>query len=149
MSEARTPETPRDARDGLDVLVVEDDALNAQLLTRFCRSLGHSPRVAGDGAAALSAVSRRTPDLVLLDLMLPHIDGFGVLAQLRAQPATARLPVIMVTAVSDPATLARLVDMGADDIVGKPFRFKELGAQIESTLAARRFLAESDLASEA
>jgi CheY-like chemotaxis protein len=126
---------------GLDVLVVEDDALNAQLLTRLCRSMGHTPRIAGDGAAALAAVARRRPDLVLLDLMLPIIDGFGVLAQLRGDPQTAALPVIMVTAVSEPATLAKLVDLGADDIVGKPFRFKELGQQIESTVAARKFLA--------
>ena len=94
---------------GLDVLVVEDDALNARLLTRLCRSMGHTPRVASDGAAALSAVARRLPDLVLLDLMLPIIDGFGVLSRLRADPQTAQLPVIMVTAVSEPATLAKQI----------------------------------------
>ncbi|MEZ4466881.1 MAG: response regulator [bacterium] len=74
--------------------------------------------------------------------MLPLIDGFGVLGHLRSKPETEKLPVIMVTAVTEPETLARLVDLGADDIVGKPFRFKELGARIDATLAARRFVAE-------
>ena len=128
--------------EGIDVLVVEDDALNARLLTRFCRTLGHAPRVAQDGSAALTAIAKRVPDLVLLDLMLPLIDGFGVLTHLRSQPETAGLPVIMVTAVTEAETLARLADLGADDIVGKPFRFKDLGARIDATLAARRFLAD-------
>lgn len=127
-----------------DVMVVEDDTLNARLLARFCRTLGHMPRVAMDGAAAIVSIRKTPPDLVLLDLMLPQVDGFGVLAAMRSDPVLRDVPVIMVTAVTDVTTHARLVDAGATDIALKPFRFKTLKARITSALLTRRLLAEGD-----
>jgi DNA-binding response OmpR family regulator len=127
-----------------DVLIVEDDTLYARLLSRFCRTLGHDPRVAMDGAEGIEAVREKVPDLVLLDLMLPQIDGFGVLAAIRNDQALRTVPVVIVTAVTDISTHARLVDAGATDIALKPFRFKTLKARIESALATRRYLAEED-----
>lgn len=124
-----------------DVLIVEDDTLNARLLTRFCHTLGHQPRVAMDGAEGIAAIQAQAPDLVLLDLMLPQVDGFGVLEAMRSDPAHRAIPVVIVTAVTDISTHARLVDAGATDIALKPFRFKTLKARIESALATRRFLA--------
>ncbi|MGK0361191.1 MAG: DNA-binding response OmpR family regulator, partial [Bradymonadia bacterium] len=126
-----------------DILVVEDDTLNARLLARFCRTLGHVPRVAMDGAAAIVAARKQTPDLVLLDLMLPNVDGFGVLAAIRGDQSLRDVPVIMVTAVTEVSTHARLVDAGATDIALKPFRFKTLKARIESALVTRRLAAEA------
>lgn len=126
-----------------DILVVEDDTLNARLLARFCRTLGHAPRVAMDGAAAIVAARKQTPDLVLLDLMLPNVDGFGVLAALRGDQSLRDVPVIMVTAVTEVSTHARLVDAGATDIALKPFRFKTLKARIESALVTRRLTDEA------
>lgn len=126
-----------------DILVVEDDMLNARLLARFCRTLGHTPRVAMDGAAAIVAARKQVPDLVLLDLMLPNVDGFGVLAALRGDQSLRDVPVIMVTAVTEVSTHARLVDAGATDIALKPFRFKTLKARIESALVTRRLAAEA------
>lgn len=126
-----------------DILVVEDDTLNARLLARFCRTLGHVPRVAMDGAAAIVAARKQTPDLVLLDLMLPNVDGFGVLAAMRGDQSLRDVPVIMVTAVTEVSTHARLVDAGATDIALKPFRFKTLKARIESALVTRRLAAEA------
>lgn len=127
-----------------NVLVVEDDTFNAQLLARVCRTLGYKPRVAMDGAAAIVAARKETPDLVLLDLMLPQVDGFGVLAAMRGDKNLRDVPVIMVTAVTDVATHARLVDAGATDIALKPYRFNTLKARIASALITRRLLAEVD-----
>jgi DNA-binding response OmpR family regulator len=97
-----------------------------------------------DGAEGIEAVREKVPDLVLLDLMLPQIDGFGVLAAIRNDQALRTVPVVIVTAVTDISTHARLVDAGATDIALKPFRFKTLKARIESALATRRYLAEED-----
>lgn len=127
---------------GANILVVEDDTFNAQLLARVCRTLGHRPRVAMDGAAAIVAARKEVPDLVLLDLMLPQVDGFGVLAALRSDKTLRDVPVIMVTAVTDVATHARLVDAGATDIALKPYRFNTLKARILSALVTRELLAD-------
>ncbi len=126
----------------LDVLVVDDDDFNIKLMTEVCRGAGHGARAAIDGAGALAAVEAQTPDLVLLDVMLPGIDGFEVLRRLRADPKTAALPIIMVTAMQDPQARVRAVDLGADDFVNKPFRIKDLQARIHGVIAQQALLRE-------
>lgn len=121
------------------ILIVEDDRFNVKLLTDVCRNAGYESDVAMDGLAALDAVERFRPDLVLLDLMIPQLDGFGVLERLRAAPETADLPVIMVTAIQDRAARARGIELGADDFVGKPFKLGELQARIQAALQMRTF----------
>ena len=130
--------------DALDVLVVDDDDFNIRLLSEVCRGVGHDPRPARDGSEALAAIEERVPDLVLLDVMLPGIDGFEVLSRLRGQATTAELPVIMVTAMQDPSARVRAIDLGVDDFVNKPFRIKDLQARIHSVIAQRALLREID-----
>ena len=126
---------PIDAR----VLVVEDDRFNIRILTETCRSMGLTVRSVLDGLAALDAVVEEVPDLILLDVMLPGLDGYGVLERLRAQPKTRSVPVIMVTALTAADARTRALELGADDYVTKPFRLAELRTRIRSVLAMHAF----------
>ena len=130
--------------EALDVLVVDDDDFNIKLMTEVCRGIGHTVRTASNGREALHAIQATVPDLVLLDVMMPDIDGFGVLSQVRSARATAELPVIMVTANEDANARLRAIDLGADDFVNKPFRIKDLQARIDSVMAQRALLREID-----
>jgi len=118
------------------ILVVEDDAELVELLCFNLKRAGFATGTAGDGVDALSKARALSPDLILLDLMLPELDGYTVCEILRRDAATAAIPVIMVTAAS--SGLARLagLDAGANDYVTKPFRIKELLARIEALLGA-------------
>lgn len=121
------------------VLIVEDDKFNVRLLSEVCRNLGFEADVAMDGLEALATIERNRPDLVLLDLMIPLLDGYGVLQRIRADPDTADLPVILVTAIQDREARARGIDLGADDWVAKPFKLLELQQRIHSALQMRAF----------
>jgi DNA-binding response OmpR family regulator len=118
------------------ILVVEDDAELVELLCFNLMRAGFLIGTAANGVEALAKVRSLSPDLILLDLMLPELDGYSVCEILRRSPATASTPVIMVTAAS--SGLARLagLDAGANDYVTKPFSVKELLARIDSLLAA-------------
>jgi type II secretory ATPase GspE/PulE/Tfp pilus assembly ATPase PilB-like protein/CheY-like chemotaxis protein len=89
---------------------------------------------AGDGVIALDEVDRLAPDLVVLDLNLPRLDGYGVLSHLRARPATAKLPVIVLTAKGDEDSEVRVFEYGASDYLTKPFRARALSARIHSLI---------------
>ena len=125
-----------------EVLIVEDDEFNIHLLSEVCRNSGYVVRAVMDGEAALEAVDDHLPDLILLDVMIPRLDGFGVLERLRTREDAADLPVIMVTAVQSAEARARCVELGADDYVTKPFRIAELRTRMQSALAVRRFKQE-------
>lgn len=121
---------------GLDVLIVEDDVLLVELLTRSLQSQGWTVRAVRDGAAALAAVDEpgRRPALVLLDIDLPALDGFGVLRGLAARGLTPELPVLVLTArASEPDVVAAL-DLGARDHVAKPFSLPVLLARVGRTV---------------
>jgi DNA-binding response OmpR family regulator len=122
-----------------EVLIVEDDTLNVRLLEQICRAAGYDTRIARDGIEALEAIEDRQPDLVLLDVMMPRLDGYGVLQALRADPATEDLPVVMVTALDNDEARTRCIDLGADDYVTKPFRIAELRDRVRSALEMSRF----------
>ena len=103
------------------VLLVEDEAVQAELAQRVLERAGFSVRRAGDGPLALEALAADPlPDLVLLDVMLPKIDGFEVLQRIRADPRTKTLPVIMLTSFSRDVDAARGRELGADDYIIKP-----------------------------
>ena len=103
------------------VLLVEDDPALAELAQRVLERAGFSVRLTGDGLLALEALAAEPlPDLVLLDVMLPKIDGFEVLKRIRADPRTRPLPVIMLTNFSRDADAARGHELGADDYIIKP-----------------------------
>jgi DNA-binding response OmpR family regulator len=113
------------------VLLVEDDAAIRTALTRSLRDLGHVVNAVGSGLPALSAAVEQKPDVVLLDLGLPDIDGADVLSMLRA---VSDVPVIVATARDDEASMVRLLDLGADDYVIKPFTAAQLTARIRAVL---------------
>ena len=113
------------------VLLVEDDAAIRVALTRSLHELGHVVQSVGSGMPALSAAVENRPDVVLLDLGLPDIDGADVLSMLRA---VSDVPVIIATARDDEADVVRLLDLGADDYVIKPFTAAQLNARIRAVL---------------
>jgi DNA-binding response OmpR family regulator len=113
------------------VLLVEDDAAIRTALTRALREHGHVVNSVGSGLPALTSAVEQKPDVVLLDLGLPDVDGADVLSMLRA---VSGVPVIVATARDDEASMVRLLDLGADDYVIKPFTAAQLTARIRAVL---------------
>ncbi|MER6955435.1 MULTISPECIES: response regulator transcription factor [unclassified Streptomyces] len=113
------------------VLVAEDDAMQAELIRRSLLAEGHTATVVHDGSAALDAVRRDRPDLVVLDLMLPVIDGFGVCRVLRRGDD---VPVLMLTARAAEDDVLLGLELGADDYMTKPYSPRELMARIRTVL---------------
>jgi DNA-binding response OmpR family regulator len=113
------------------VLLVEDDAAIRIALTRSLHDHGHVVTSVGSGMPALTAAVEQRPDVVLLDLGLPDVDGADVLSMLRA---VSDVPVIIATARDDEADVVRLLDIGADDYVIKPFTAAQLNARIRAVL---------------
>jgi len=113
------------------ILVVDDDPALAEMIGIVLRADGFEPSFCGDGAAALEAFHETVPDLVLLDLMLPGLDGIEVCRLLRAE---SYVPIIMLTAKGDTTDVVRGLESGADDYVVKPFNPKELVARIRTRL---------------
>jgi two-component system, OmpR family, phosphate regulon response regulator PhoB len=116
------------------VLVVDDDSDINLALQAALKIAGYEAEAVETGTGALSACARACPDLVVLDLMLPDIDGLEVCRRLRAAPASARLPIIFLTARTDEATRLRGLALGADDYVVKPFSTQELMLRIRALL---------------
>lgn len=113
------------------ILVVEDDRRLAATLERVLSAEGHHVDVAGDGMVAVRRARERPPDLVILDVMLPGLDGIGVCRRLRA---TAQFPILMLTALSGTEERVRGLDSGADDYLVKPFAYQELLARVRALL---------------
>ncbi|MFF4792911.1 response regulator transcription factor [Streptomyces sp. NPDC001276] len=114
------------------VLVAEDDEMQAELIRRSLLAEGHTATVVHDGAAALDAARRLRPDLVVLDLMLPVIDGFAVCRVLRG--GDEDIPVLMLTARSAEDDVLLGLELGADDYITKPYSPRELMARIRTVL---------------
>ncbi|WP_100363576.1 MtrAB system response regulator MtrA [Diaminobutyricimonas aerilata] len=113
------------------ILVVDDDTALAEMLGIVLRGEGYEPHFSADGTSALEDFHTVRPDLVLLDLMLPGIDGIEVCGRIRAESG---VPIIMLTAKSDTVDVVRGLESGADDYVVKPFNPKELVARIRTRL---------------
>jgi two-component system response regulator MtrA len=113
------------------VLIVDDDTALAEMLGIVLRSEGYEPFLCSDGDGALAAFREHKPDLVLLDLMLPGIDGIDVCRQIRAESG---VPIVMLTAKTDTIDVVVGLESGADDYVVKPFKPKELVARIRARL---------------
>jgi phosphate regulon transcriptional regulator PhoB len=117
-----------------EVLVVEDEPDIRSLIVHHLTQDGFRCRTAGDGAEALAQLRAGPPDLIVLDLMLPGMNGLEVTRRLRAEPAWARLPIIMLTAKADEVDRIVGLEMGADDYIVKPFSPKELLARVRAVL---------------
>ncbi|GAB2911834.1 two-component system response regulator MtrA [Rhodococcus aerolatus] len=113
------------------ILVVDDDAALAEMLTIVLRGEGFEPFVVADGSLALDAVHAHDPDLVLLDLMLPGMNGIDVCRAVRAESG---VPIVMLTAKTDTVDVVLGLESGADDYVMKPFKPKELVARVRARL---------------
>ncbi len=120
------------------VLLVEDEAQLRRVLKDLLERDGFVVEEAQDGAEALVQVDRVAPDVVVLDLNLPGLDGYGVLSRMRRQPATAEIPVIVLTAKGDEDNEVRVFELGADDFLTKPFRARALAARLDALLSRRR-----------
>ena len=116
------------------ILIVEDDPDIADLVTRFLDKAGFITERAGSGRDALKQITARPPDLVVLDLMLPHMDGLEICRILRSDERTAAIPIIMVTARGEETERIVGLELGADDYVPKPFSPSELVARVRALL---------------
>ncbi len=123
------------------VLIVEDDEDIAELIRYNLERAGWEARVLTDGREALQAIRRDPPDALVLDLMLPGMDGLEVCRHVRAEAATRALPIIMVTAKGEEADKVVGLELGADDYLVKPFSPRELVARLRAVLRRRTELA--------
>lgn len=113
------------------VLVVEDDPTVSEVVVRYLRRSGYEVDCVADGAAALERVAGSRPDLIVLDIMLPGIDGLEVCSRLRAE---TEIPIVMLTAMGDESDRIAGLDLGADDYIAKPFSPRELVARVNAVL---------------
>ena len=116
------------------ILIVDDDSHIAELISLYLIKECYETRTAGDGASALEAVRVWQPDLMLLDLMLPGMDGYQVCREIRASADNAELPIIMLSAKGEIFDKVLGLEMGADDYMEKPFDSKELVARVKAVL---------------
>jgi phosphate regulon transcriptional regulator PhoB len=121
-----------------EVLVVEDEPDIRALIVHHLTRDGFRCRTAADGVEALARLRSATPDLIVLDLMLPGVDGLEVTRRVRAEPAWAAVPIIMLTAKADEVDRVVGLELGADDYVAKPFSPKELLARVRAVLRRAR-----------
>ena len=117
------------------ILLIEDDPLSARLVDLILKSEGHQVIIVRDGFQGLEVAQNTSLDLILLDLMLPGIDGFEVLRRLRADPETADVHVVVVSAKSQPADKERAAELGVDAYLTKPYRKVELLQVVRSLLS--------------
>ena len=124
------------------ILVVDDNLLNLKLLTAKLMHDYYVVSTASSGAEALIKAQEEKPDMILLDVMMPEMDGFATCKALRANPATAHIPIIMVTALNDATNRLQGLDVGADDFLSKPINNIALMARIRSSLRLKMTLDE-------
>ncbi|HEX5724005.1 MAG TPA: response regulator, partial [Longimicrobiaceae bacterium] len=139
MSDGPSPSAPGGER----VLIAEDDPVSARVLRSLLQQVGYQVRVAADGEEALRMLEEEgPPDILLLDWMLPGVTGLEVCHRARERWNALELPILMVTARTDPESVYAAFDAGASDYVAKPFRGAELRARIEAQLRVKRLVEE-------
>jgi putative two-component system response regulator len=128
------------------ILIVDDNDANARLLERLLVRDGHRVRFAMDGAEALDSIDRDPPDLVLMDVVMPRLNGFETCRRLKSDPSTRLIPVVLVTALQDSRDRICGLEVGADDFLIKPVHAAELTARVRSLLRIKRYTDELDTA---
>jgi CheY-like chemotaxis protein len=129
---------PQGRGNGTCVLLVEDEDQLRRVMKDLLEREGYTVAEARDGGQALDQVDRLAPDVIILDLNLPGLDGFSVLSQIRSRPATRDIPVMVLTAKGDEDNEVRVFELGADDFITKPFRARALSARLEAVLGRHR-----------
>lgn len=120
------------------ILIVDDNLINRMVLTRALSEQGHTSDTAQNGRAALDMLARGTFDVVLLDILMPEMDGYEVLAHIKQQTDWRHIPVIIISAVDEMDSVLRCIEMGATDYLSKPFNPGLLRARINASLAGKR-----------
>lgn len=127
------------------VLIVEDQDTNRALLREYVTMSGATPVDVSDGIAALTEIHAQTPDLVILDLLLPRMDGISVLRRLRENPDYSRLPIVVISAMSEMENVSQCIELGAIDFLPKPFKPAVLRARLHSYLNRRLYFADDSI----
>jgi type II secretory ATPase GspE/PulE/Tfp pilus assembly ATPase PilB-like protein/CheY-like chemotaxis protein len=122
---------------GVCVLLVDDEDDLRRVMRDLLEREGFTVKEARDGVQALDEVDRHAPDIIVLDLNLPGLDGYGVLSHIRSRPATRDIPVVVLTAKGDEENEVKVFELGADDFLSKPFRARALAARLEAVLGRR------------
>lgn len=122
------------------ILVVDDEPVLVETIAYNLEQAGYQVFTAADGTSALQAASREAPDLIILDIMLPEMDGLEVCRQLRRESSTATTPIMMLTAKSDEIDKVVGLEVGADDYVTKPFGRRELLARVRALLRRKDYV---------
>ncbi|MBZ5565341.1 MAG: response regulator [Acidobacteriia bacterium] len=130
-------QTP-DAANQANIIIVDDTAANLEVLAGMLKDSGHRARPLPSGKLALQAAENSPPDLILLDIMMPEMDGFEVCRQLKANPKLREIPVIFISALSETMDKVKAFGAGAVDYVTKPFQFEEVRVRVETHLKLRR-----------
>lgn len=113
------------------ILVVDDNKITTKLLRRYLEANGFEAKEAYDGVDCLEKVEERHPDAVVLDVMMPRMDGYETVKRLKEQEATRHIPVVIVTALNDVANQLKSIEAGADDFLSKPIEEKLLIAKVK------------------
>ena len=129
------------------ILVVDDDRVQRMVASQALTQAGHEVLEAADGNEALGVARAQLPDLIVCDVVMPGMNGFQFVAALRAEEGVARIPVIMLTSMSERAHMRIGMNAGADDYLAKPFSFEELTEAVSALLAKRRTLEEGLISS--
>ena len=134
--------SPRVNAQGADILVVDDTPANLQLLSGMLKEAGHRVRVVPSGTLALTSAMNRVPDLILLDINMPDLDGYEVCRRLKANSALSGVPVLFISALSEPLDKVKAFSSGGVDYVTKPFQLEEVMARVRTHLEHRRLQRE-------
>ncbi len=126
------------------ILVVDDNEMNRDLLLRRLGRQGHEITLAGDGQEALNLLGEKPFDLVLLDIMMPGMNGYEVLEHLREKPKWRKIPVIMISALTEMDSIVRCIELGAEDYLPKPFKTVLLNARVGACLEKKRLRDQED-----
>src|SRR5689334_6540212 len=126
------------------ILVIEDEPANIQTLSTLLKERGYQINIATNGRQALEVLERIRPDLILLDIMMPEMDGFETCRRIKASPDWRDIPIIFLTAKTDTADIVRGFELGAVDYVAKPFNSHELLARVNTHLTIDRLARENE-----
>src|SRR6185295_6863165 len=129
------------------ILVVDDEPANRRLLREILDPMGYQVEEAADGEEALASVAKNVPDMVLLDLVMPKRDGYEVCREMKNDPLTRLVPIIVLTTLDLMTDKLKAIDIGADDFLNKPFNTIELTTRIRSLLSLKHFTDEFEHAS--
>jgi CheY-like chemotaxis protein len=134
IASATTASDPSTTIPAATILIVDDEPFNRKLLETMLRPEGYSTACVASGEEALAAIAVRAPDLILLDVMMPGMDGYEVARTLKGRAATSDIPIILVTAHSDDSARLAGLDAGADDFLTKPVGRNELWLRVRNLL---------------